>query len=107
MLECTKNHFINANRSIDVGGFANDCRKNNKERGECEGNNSKFVFNSKLKNVKMVATRMIPPRTEVCVPYGTDYWRKYNTEEEETRNKGRKERTRDKNESAMKRPNAS
>lgn len=84
VLECTRNHYINGNRSVDVGGYANDCRKKNRERGECGGNNSRFMFNPRLKDVNMVATRTIPPRTEVCVPYGRDYWRKYNTQEEQT-----------------------
>jgi hypothetical protein len=85
VLQCTKKYFVNANRSIDVGGYANECKRGDRERRECEGNNSKFVFNPRSKDVNMVSTRMIPPRTEVCIPYGAGYWKKFKTVEEKVK----------------------
>lgn len=86
VLECTKRHFVNANRSTDIGGFANDCRRENRERGQCEGNNSKFVFNPRSKDVNIIATKNIPARNEVCVPYGAEYWKKFKIGKEKVMN---------------------
>jgi hypothetical protein len=78
VLQCTKKHFIDANRSIDVGGYVNECKRRDRERGECEGNNARLTYNSKRKEVNVIATRTIAPRKEVYLPYGIDYWSKLN-----------------------------
>jgi Chromo (CHRromatin Organisation MOdifier) domain len=78
VLKCTKSHFVNANRTVDVGGYANDCRRVNRERGECEGNNSKLAYDRRTKQANVVALKELLPRTEVCANYGSDYWSKFN-----------------------------
>ena len=77
VLQCNKNHFINANSTKDTGGFANECRKTNRQTGQCQGNNSKFTWNPKTKTARIIATKSIPAQTEVFIPYGADYWSKF------------------------------
>ena len=76
VLEVTKNKFINANRSTDVAGFANDCRAANRRNGECTGTNARYTFNHKNDTVNLVSTKRILPNAEVFVPYDMDFWRK-------------------------------
>jgi RNase H-like domain found in reverse transcriptase/Integrase zinc binding domain/Chromo (CHRromatin Organisation MOdifier) domain len=78
VLQLNKHHFINANRHIDTGGFANECRHTNRREKQCKGNNSRFTVNQPKKQVWIKTTRTIPPDTEVFVPYGADYWKKFN-----------------------------
>ena len=60
-LKVNNNRFINANRSKDIAGFANDCRTMNKKKGECKGNNAKYSLNNKTKTVNLVSTKRIQP----------------------------------------------
>jgi len=76
VLEVNKNKFINSNRSIDIAGFANDCRTKNKQQGECRGNNCKFTLNRQTQNANLVTTKKIAPNEELYVGYGRDYWSK-------------------------------
>ena len=69
-----KNTFINANKSTDVAGFANDCRAVNRRNGECAGNNARYTF--KNDTVNLLSTKRISPNAEVFVPCGMDFWRK-------------------------------
>lgn len=73
-LKVSNNRFINANRSKDIAGFANDCRTMNRKKGECRGNNAKYSLNNKTKAINLVSTKRIQPFTEVCVPYVRQYW---------------------------------
>ena len=68
-----QNKWVNSNRSINIGGFANDCRTANRRANQCPGNNAKFSYNRRSRKTNMVTTRDIPPRTEICVPYDTLY----------------------------------
>ena len=77
VLEVNKHHFINANRHIDTGGFANECRLTNKRENQCRGNNSKFAVNQSKRQAWIKATKIIPPNTEIFVPYGAEYWREF------------------------------
>jgi len=76
VLQCTKKYFIDANSSKDVGGYVNECKRRDRERGECEGNNAKLTYDSRRKEANVIATKTIAPRKEVYLPYGTDYWSK-------------------------------
>jgi len=52
VLQVGRNKWVNANRSIDIGGFANDCRTANKYANQCPGNNPKFIYsNRSLKQI--------------------------------------------------------
>lgn len=75
VLEAAKNRFINANRNIDIAGFANDCRAVNRKNEECKNNNCKYSLNNQTKNVNILSTKKIQPFEEIYVPYGQDYWR--------------------------------
>ena len=75
VLELNRRRWINANRSIDTAGFANECRSNDKKAGLCSGNNSKFTHNTRTGAVNIVSTKPIPAKTEVFVPYGKGYWK--------------------------------
>ena len=76
VLEVKKDKYINANRTIDTAGFANDCRPINKRNGSCSGNNARFAYDRKNNTVNIVSTKRVPEKSEVFVPYGSDYWRK-------------------------------
>ena len=75
VLKVNKRKFINANRSIDIAGFANDCRPCNRKTGECQGNNAKFTFNRKTNAVNLVSTKRISPKVEIFAPYSRGYWK--------------------------------
>ena len=60
-----------------IGRYANDCRKHNKEAGECSGINSRFVVNTSggKTTVWITATKNIASNEEIFIPYGAGYWR--------------------------------
>ena len=75
VLEVNKKKIINANRSTDIAGFANDFSPCNRKTGECQGNNAKFTFNRKTNAVNLVSTKRISPKVEIFAPYGRGYWK--------------------------------
>jgi len=77
VLEVNKNRFINANRYTDTGGFANECRRKDYKNHHCSGNNSKFSISPNTQEVVIKATKTIEPQTEVLIPYGALYWRRF------------------------------
>lgn len=81
-LQISKNAFINAARSRNIGSYINDCRAKNRQQGECPGVNSRFVYDRRAEKINVKATKRIRPGSEIYVPYGNAYWRdkkKYNT----------------------------
>ena len=58
-----------------LGRYANYCRSKNKKKGECTGQNSRFVINNKKKTVYLKATKNIPAHGEIFVSYGANYWK--------------------------------
>jgi hypothetical protein len=65
-----------ASTQSDLGRYANDCRRANRNARECKGNNSRFSVSNKKgeSTVWVVATRNILANTEVFIPYGRGYW---------------------------------
>ena len=57
VLQTGRNKWINTNRSIDIGGFANDCRTANRRANQCPGNNAKFSYNRRSRKANTVTTR--------------------------------------------------
>ena len=49
--------FLNANRSIDIAEFSNDCRPCNRRTRKWQGNNAKFTLNRKTNTVILVSTK--------------------------------------------------
>ena len=70
------NKWIDAYRSKDLAGFANECRNVDKKAGKCKGNNLKFSKNRRNGKVNLVSTKNIQPNEELYVPYGREYWQK-------------------------------
>ena len=65
---------LDANSTQDaVGRYANTCRKQNKDRGQCSGNNAKFARDYRSSTAKLRATKTIQPREEVFASYGLGY----------------------------------
>jgi len=70
-----RNTVINAARSRNVASFINDCRAANRREGQCTGNNTRFVLNRRAQKVNVRAVKFINPKSEIFIPYGTQYWR--------------------------------
>ena len=73
-LQVNRNHIIAGGGSDNVGSFANDCLTDNKNRHECSIN-SKLVANQNTRTARLVASKRIPPHTEICTKYGARYWK--------------------------------
>ena len=57
--------------------YANDCRTSNKKDGECKGNNTRFVLNTRAgkTTIWLRATKNITAGSELFVSYGSKYWK--------------------------------
>jgi hypothetical protein len=95
VLEINKKHYINGNRHIDTAAFANECRQSNKRTNQCSGNNTRFALNRKKKQAWIKTTKVIPPATEVFVPYGEAYWRSVEHKTKLSTNVVKQKKTRD------------
>jgi hypothetical protein len=62
--------FIDARRTNEpgLGRWANA----NRGRG---GNNAQLVYNTRKREANVRATKAIPAKAEITVPYGASYWR--------------------------------
>lgn len=75
ILQHGKNRFIDAVKTNSgPARYANDCRASNKAKGECSGNNAKFIKSQNKMNLK--ATKNIKNSDEIFVSYGPTYWTK-------------------------------
>jgi Chromo (CHRromatin Organisation MOdifier) domain len=77
ILEVNKKHDTNGSRHIDAAPFANDCRQSNRRVSQCSGNNTRFTVNQKKNQAWIKTTKVIPPDTELFVPYSVDFWKKF------------------------------
>jgi hypothetical protein len=61
-----------------LGRNANSCLKQNKNDGECPGNNAKFSIHNKgsIPTAWIKATKNIPAGNEIFIAYGRKYWTK-------------------------------
>jgi hypothetical protein len=58
-----------------LGRYANSCRRANRDKGDCKGNNGKLVVNKQKKTARIKATKTIAKGSEVFVPYGFSFWK--------------------------------
>ena len=58
-----------------LGRWANNCRKRNKDKGECTGNNAKLTYSTRTRKAGVKATKTLQPGEEVFVSYGRGYWK--------------------------------
>ena len=60
-----------------IGRYANDCRNINRQAGQCNGSNSRFVINNHTNppSISLRATKNIIAGSEIYVSYGAAYWR--------------------------------
>ena len=56
-----------------IGRYANNCKTENKKKGECQGNNARIIPNVRNKTATIRATKGITKGTEIFVPYGRHY----------------------------------
>jgi uncharacterized protein len=57
-----------------LGRYANSCRKANKDRGECRGNNARLAYDNRSRKASVKAQRNLRAGEEVFVSYGRGYW---------------------------------
>jgi hypothetical protein len=74
ILQLSKQQAIDAARTnVGPGRWANDPRHSS------YGSNARFSANHRLRTCCIVATRNIPAKTEILIPYGREYWQALNT----------------------------
>ncbi len=56
------------------GRWANDCRAHNKRARECNGNNTKFSYDTRNRKTHLKATKNIKKGDEIFVSYGPAFW---------------------------------
>jgi uncharacterized protein len=75
VLEISKKRFIDARDAATSGParYVNDCRRGDKERGACKGNNVQTRAHGK--RAFLYAARSIAPGDELFWNYGRSYWK--------------------------------
>lgn len=68
------NRVVDAGPMRGVAALANDCRTQNRNRGDCEGNNARLVRGGAGNYPKLVATQPIFDGDEIFCDYGDEYW---------------------------------
>lgn len=72
----TRNLILDASSTQSGWGrYANNCRNQNKQAGECRGNNAKIVGNTQRRTANIKATKNIKAGEEIFVPYSRGYWK--------------------------------
>ena len=57
-----------------LGRYVNDCRSEDRQAGDCRGNNSKIAVNRQQRTANIKATRNIQRGEEIFASYGSEYW---------------------------------
>lgn len=85
-MESKIGRFIDARKPYSGNArYINDCRCANRRRGECEGQNARFIVVDSGR-VFVQATKHIMNGEEIYASYGSDYWSVRKPETTKTRN---------------------
>jgi SET domain-containing protein len=69
-------HLVLDGRSTQsgLGRYVNDCRTEDRQAGDCGGNNAKIAVNRQQRTANIKATRNIRRGEEIFASYGSEYW---------------------------------
>jgi hypothetical protein len=57
-----------------LGRYSNNCRKGNKKKKQCRGNNSRITVNQRKRTARLKATKNIKKGSEIFTSYGRSFF---------------------------------